>query len=129
MLSTPEHGWATVEIGGVKLDVSHIQPVPEMLLTAFIRALSTGSAAEATFDAEGSTWRMEAGAQTRLTLMGKTTETYTVPISADVLARQALADIRHDLDTWSRWNPGEPEALQRATLTRLCTQLERLLKE
>ncbi|MBR4081880.1 MAG: hypothetical protein IKK21_08865, partial [Clostridia bacterium] len=70
MLSAPAHGWATITLGEHQLPVSYIQPVPEMLLTAFIRALSTGNAADVTFDAEGTKWRMEVGHNTRLTLMG-----------------------------------------------------------
>jgi len=128
MLSAPSHGWATITLGGHPLPVSYIQPVPEMLLTAFIRALSTGSAADVTFDAEGTKWRMEVGQETRLTLMGRSPEAHVIPVSAAMLAQEALADIRRDLDAWSRWNPGEPEEAQRATLTRLCCRLEELLR-
>lgn len=127
MLSRPEHGWATISLGAHQLPVSYIQPVSEMLLTAFIRALSTRSAADVTFDAEGTKWRMEVGYETRLTLLGRLPETHVIPVSAAALAREALADIRRDMDVWSRWNPGEPEEAQRATLTRLCRRLEELL--
>lgn len=127
MLSAPEHGWATITVGGHSLPVSHIQPVPEMLLTAFIRALSTGSAADVTFDAEGEKWRMEVGHETCLTLMGRSPETHVIPVSAAALAREALEDVRRDMDAWSRWNPGESADSQRAALVRLCRRLEELL--
>lgn len=127
MLSRPENGWSMVEIGGHRLDVSCIEPVPEMLLTALIRALSTGGAADVTFDAEGWRWRMEAGAETRLTVWGRTLDTYSVPLSVRTLAGMAIADIRRDMDAWSRWNQSEPEETQRASLTRLCNRLEALL--
>lgn len=129
MLYRPEDGWATVEIGGQQLDVSCIEPVPEKLLTALIRALSTGGVAEVTFDAEGWKWRMEAGAETRLTIWGRMQETHTVPVSVQELAALAVADIRRDMDAWSRWNRSESEEMQRATLTRLCDRLEALLAQ
>lgn len=128
MLSRPENGWATVKIGAHLLDVSYIEPVPEMLLTAFIRALSTAGVAEVTFDAEGWQWRMEAGEETRLTILGWTQQTHTIPVSVRRLAGLAVADIRRDMDAWSCWNRFEPEEQQRATLTRLCDQLDALLK-
>ena len=59
MLTRPVHGWAEVCIGEHRLRVSHIEPVPEMLLTAFIRALSTDGTAHVAFDAEG--WRWQPG--------------------------------------------------------------------
>ena len=40
MLSKPEHGWTTIQIGGFVGDGSYIQDVPIMCLEAFIRALS-----------------------------------------------------------------------------------------
>ncbi len=126
MLTRPEHGWATVRIGGHALAVSRIQPVPEMLLTAFIRALSTDGGAVVTFDAEGWQWRMEAGDQTRLTLLTRPPETHVVPVSLRTLAREALADIRRDLDVWSVWCDRDTAA-GRATLSRLCRQTESLL--
>lgn len=128
MLSRPEHGWATVTIGGYALEVSHIQPVPEMLLTAFIRALSTGGTADVTFDAEGFRWRMEAGAETRLTIMARQTETHVAAVSVEALARAALGDIRRDMDAWSLWGcTPEAEPFQQETLFRLCSQLETCL--
>lgn len=127
MLSRPEDGWSTVEIGGQMLDVSYIEPVPEMLLTALIHALSTGGVADVTFDAEGWRWRMEAGVETQLTVWGWEPKTYTIPVSVRTLAGMAIADIRRDMDAWSCWNRSEPEELQRATLTRLCNRLETLL--
>lgn len=127
MISRPENGWAEITLGGHRLPVSYIQPVPEMLLTAFIRALSTGSAADVTFDAEGSTWRMVAGTETRLTTWDSGPQDIVVPVSLPELARRALADIRRDMDAWCRWNPAEPADVQRATLTRLCARLEELI--
>lgn len=127
MLSAPAHGWATISVGEHSLPVSHIQPVPEMLLTAFIRALSTGSAADVAFDAEGEKWCMEVGHETCLTLMGRSPETHAIPVSATALAQEALGDVRRDMDAWSRWNPGESAESQRAVLTRLCSRLEELL--
>ena len=128
MLTRPEHGWSEVRIGDHRLRVSHIEPVPEMLLTAFIRALSTGGTADVTFDAEGWTWRLQSDRVTRLTITEDAPESYTVAISARELAWEAVGDFRRDLDAWSHWScsPGRAED-QRALIIRLCNQLERLL--
>ncbi|MBQ8554484.1 MAG: hypothetical protein IJ438_01295 [Clostridia bacterium] len=132
MLSRPEHGWSDICIGEHRLRVSYIEPVPEMLLMTFIRALSTNAAADVTFDAEGWTWRLESDAVTRLTIMdGDATETYTVTVSARELAQEAVDDFQRDLEAWSSdWNcrhrPGQA-ATERAKIARLCKQLEGLL--
>ena len=128
MLTRPEHGWADVCIGDYRLRISYIEPVPEMLLTAFIRALSTKGRADVTFDAEGWKWRLESDRVTRLTMMEEAVETHTVAISVRELAREAIDDIRRDLDAWSLWCclPGRV-ADNRALMIRLCNQLERLL--
>ena len=126
MLTRPEHGWATAEIGGHSLDVSHIEPVPEMLLTALIRAL-TCRAASVTFNAEGWHWRLDFhDGETSLTLLQRTVQTHAIPVTAKQLAHEAIRDIRRNMDAWSQW--GSPRGANQAdTLTRLCNQLERLL--
>lgn len=128
MLTRPEHGWAEVCMGEHRLRVSHIEPVPEMLLTAFIRALSTPETADVTFDAEGWAWRLQSGRVTRLTILEAAEETYILTIGVRELAREVIADFRRDLDAWSHWScsPGRAED-QRALIIRLCNQLERLL--
>lgn len=128
MLTRPEHGWAEVCIGEHRLRVSYIEPVPEMLLTAFIRALSTGGTADVTFDAEGWTWRLQSDRVTRLTITEDAPESYTVAISARELAWEAVGDFRRDLDEWSGWCClPERTADKRALINRLCDRLERLL--
>ena len=126
MLSGPEHGWAKVELGGRRLDVSYIQPVPEMLLTTFIRALSTDGRAQATFDAEGWHWQMELGDPVRVTILGNPPESWAVPASTQELARELIADVRRDMKEWSGWQPrmGDSEG---AWLSDLCRKLEALL--
>ena len=128
MLTRPVHGWAEVCIGEHRLRVSHIEPVPEMLLTAFIRALSTPETADVTFDAEGWAWRLQSDRVTRLTILEAAEETYILTIGVRELAREVIADVRRDLDAWSHWCclPGRAED-QRALIIRLCNQLERLL--
>ena len=99
-----------------------------MLLTAFIRALSTNDTADVTFDAEGWTWRLQSDRVTRLTIMTAAAEMHAVAISLRELAREAIDDIRRDLDAWSFWCClPEHAADNRVLLTRLCNQLERLL--
>ncbi len=131
MLTQPEHGWAEICIGEYRLRVSCIEPVPEMLLTAFIRALSTNSTVDVTFDAEGWTWRMQSDRVTRLTIMGDVTETHIVPVTVRKLAQEAHDDFLRELDAWSsgwscRNRPGQVDS-ERAEITRLCKQLERML--
>ncbi len=127
MISPPSQGWATVTVGEYQLDVSYILPVPEMLLTAFIRALSVNSVADVTFDAEGFTWRMEVGAETHLTILDSCPKSVVVPVSLQDMARMALTDIRRNMDAWCRWNRSESEDTQRSTLMRLCDRLDELL--
>lgn len=126
MLTRPEHGWSTVTIGRHKLDVSYIEPVAEMLVTALIRAL-TCDEASVTFDAEGWRWRLDfSGDETRLTLMTSVVKTHVVPMTAREMAREVLADLRRDMDAWGgfcSWSGADQEA----DLTRLCDQLEALL--
>ena len=126
MLTRPEHGWATVCLGGRKLDVSCIQPVPEMLLTALIRALTTDGTAELTFDAEGWEWRLAIGPQTCVTIPGESPETWTVDLSAQVFAREVLMDIRRDMDAWCVWQ-NAAGGMDDGWLLRLCNRLETLL--
>ena len=128
MLKRPEHGWSEARIGDHRLRVSYIENVPEMLLMAFIRALSTGGTADVTFDAEGWTWRLQSDRVTRLTITEDASESYTVPISARELAREAVDDFRRDLEAWSGWCClPECAADNRALIIRLCNQLDRLL--
>lgn len=126
MLTRPEHGWSTVTIGRHKLDVSYIEPVAEMLVTALIRAL-TYDEASVTFDAEGWRWRLDfSGDETRLTLMTSVVKTHVVPMTAREMAREVLADLRRDMDAWGgfcSWSGADQEP----DLTRLCDQLEALL--
>ena len=70
MLTRPEHGWADVCIGDYRLRISYIEPVPEMLLTAFIRALSTKGRADVTFDAEGWKRRLMTGKGVTISVNG-----------------------------------------------------------
>ncbi|MBE5809762.1 MAG: hypothetical protein E7318_02380 [Clostridiales bacterium] len=131
MLTRPEHGWSEVCIGEHRLRISYIEPVPQMLLTAFIRALSTHGTADVTFDAEGWTWCLQSDCVTRLTIMADATETFTVPVTVRELGQEALADFQRDLDAWSSgWsclNRPEQAENERAEIIRLCRQLERLL--
>lgn len=128
MLTRPEHGWSEARIGDHRLRVSYIENVPEMLLMAFIRALSTGGTADVTFDAEGWTWRLQSDRVTRLTITEDASESYTVPISACELAREAVDDFRRDLDAWSGWCClPERTADNRVLINRLCDRLERLM--
>ena len=131
MLTRPEHGWSEVCIGEHRLRVSYVEPVPQMLLTAFIRALSTNGTADVTFDAEGWTWRLQSDRVTRLTIMADAMEAYIVPVTVRELAQEALADFQRDLDVWSsgwscRHRPEQAES-EREEILRLCKQLERLL--
>ena len=128
MLTRPEAGWSEICIGEHRLRVSYIEPVPQMLLTAFIRALSTGGTADVTFDAEGWKWRIQSDRVTRLTIIADVTETYTVPFTVHELAQEALADFQRDLDVWSIWYylPDYADD-NRALINRLCKQLEKLL--
>ena len=125
MLTKPEHGWAMVELGGRMLDVSCIEPVPEMLLTAFIRALSTDGTAQVAFNAEGWRWQLALGDPVRVTIPGTSRETWVVPCGTQELARALIADIRRDMDAWSRWQPGSGGG--EAWLLGLCSRLEALL--
>ena len=131
MLTRPENGWSEVCIGEHRLRVSYIEPVPQMLLTAFIRAMSTGGTADVTFDAEGWTWRLQSDRVTRLTIMADATETHIVPVTVRELAQEALADFQRDLDVWSSgWscrNRPEQAENERTEIIRLCRQLEKLL--
>ena len=131
MLTRPEHGWSEVCIGKHRLRVSYIEPVPQMLLTTFIRALSTNGTADVTFDAEGWTWRMQSDRVTRLTIVADATEAYIVPVTVRELAQEALVDFQRDLDVWSSgWScrhRQEWAERERAEILRLCKQLERLL--
>ena len=126
MLTRPEHGWAKVELGGRRLDVSHIQPVPEMLLMTFIRALSTNGRAQATFDAEGWHWQLELGDPVRVTIPGNPPESWAVPVTAQELARELIADVRRDMKEWSGWQPWKGDT-EDAWLSDLCRKLEALL--
>ena len=125
MLTRPEHGWARVELGGRRLDVSYIEPVPEMLLMTFIRALSTDGEASVTFDAEGWKWRLELGEQVRVTILGHPEKTWAVPAGTKELARELIADLRRDMDARSGWQPwmGDDDD----GLNGLCRKLEALL--
>ena len=128
MLTRPEHGWSEVCIGEYRLRVSYIEPVPQMLLTALIGALSTSGTADVTFDAEGWKWRLQSDRVTRLTIMDGAAEMHTVAVNVRELAQEAISDIRHDLDAWSLWCClPERAADNRTLLIRLCNQLERLL--
>lgn len=113
MLKTPKYGWSEITIGSWHDRCSDVfDDVPYRLLEAVDYTNRTSRTSSVEFDAEG--WEY--------IIVFNTNEVHiitcdfdcnwkynTIEISLKDLIRELLADIRKDLEEWSKWGFGRSE--------------------
>ena len=132
MLKTPWCGWSEITIGNWHDRCSYLDDVPYMLLEAVDCVNRTGRPSAVQFDAEGweyiivfDTW------ETHIISNDSEREHnyYTIEINLKDLTRELIADIRRDLDEWSKWcSDSDYETEERkADLDAWCNVVEKRL--
>lgn len=132
MLKTPWCGWSEITIGDWHDRCSYLDDVPYMLLEAVDDVNRTGRPSAVKFDAEGweyiivfDTW------ETHIISNDAEREHnyYTIEINLKDLTRELIADIRRDLDEWSKWcSDSDYETEERkADLNAWCNVIEKRL--
>ena len=132
MLTMSKYGWGKIMIGTFSERCSYIDDVPFMLLKGFEESCRTHRPIAMKFDAEGWEYTIVLDLVETHIIM-ETDEGYrliTVDVNRDELAKTLVADIRNNLEGWSRWTDygdmTEDEADERQKdLSVLCDILER----
>lgn len=109
MLSRPENGWAEIQIGTFKKEVSYLTDVPNDLLKAFISFFENG-AGVASFECEPYefdlvfSFTFTGGVKGMAYIMDSEQKLFYEEISVIQLAKEFVSDIKTDLLVWSSWN-------------------------
>ena len=134
MLKTPKHGWSEITIGNWHDRCSYLDDVPYRLLEAVDYTNRTARPSSVEFNAEGWEYIIVFNTyETHIIHDNFDREGYqliTVEISLKDLIRELIADIRRDLDAWSKWycDISEYEAEERKLdLTAWCDVIEKRL--
>ena len=137
MLDKPWAGWSDIHIGDWTDRCSYIDNVPFMLLEAFTIAISKNSIESVKFDAEGWEYILVLDYSDVHIISDKADDGFiyhSVEIDREELAKELIADIRHNIDDWAEWDDwGSGIAHEDRTwerkkmLSSMCAELEELL--
>ena len=106
MLKTPWCGWSEITIGYWHDRCSYLDDVPYRLLEAVDYTNRTGMPSSVKFDAEGYKYVIVFDMYYTHIICDSFYVGYnlhTIDINIKDLIRELLADIRRDIDAWSKW--------------------------
>lgn len=134
MLKTPKHGWSEITIGSWHDRCSDVSDdVPYKLLEAVDYTNRTSNISSVKFDAEG--WEYIIIFDTSEVHIITNDFNYgwkytTIEICLKNLTKDLIADIRKDLEAWSKWGYGRSEeeiAERKLDLQAWCNVIEKRL--
>lgn len=132
MLSNPKAGWCEIKIGNFKGVPSYLTDVPVDLLTAFINYYKNGIGA-AFFDEEGSEFNLLlSGYSAYIVYVDSENNStlYDFPnINIDNLAKELIADIKSNIDSWASFccSSSYLSCRNKLKLVTLINKLEKLI--
>lgn len=106
MLKTPSCGWSEITIGDWHDRCSYLDDVPYILLEAVDHTNRCGRPSSVEFDAEGYKYIVVFNVYETHIICDNFDGEYnlhTIEINLKDLIRELLADIRRDIDAWSKW--------------------------